>query len=546
MNISSRLSDIARSNPDKKAIIFSQIKKNPTLFNYSSFSFKELDILSNKFAQQLSKLGLQKGDKAFVYLKSSLNTEAMIFALFKMGAIPVFVDHPMEIKDVLNSIKESASIALIAEKKIHLLKFIYPSFFKMIKTNITTGSFAWGKMISIKTMKKEKIQAFTSTPNNPEEPAAIIFTAESPLDLKGVVYTHSMIEKQVSIFKELYALTPNDTAMTCYPLFSLISTAIGMTNYIPDLALTNNGKYDPKKITQNILDLSPTFISGPPAILEKIADYCLENEILLPSVKSVVIFGCPVSSKLQRKFKTILPNGTSYTTYGALEALQITRASQDLILNKTSHLTEEGFGVCLGKPVPELEIKIIKITDETLLFFDTNIELERRQIGEIIVKASSVSKEYFNLPAITLQSKIFDTFNTFWHRMGDVGYIDEKGLLWFCGKKSHAVFTKTQTLFPAACEAIFNKHPAVKRSALVGIGTQGKQIAAIIIERKDGQFLAGKARSIFESELLTFSKNYEHTKNIQKIYLSKALPIDSYHSLRIDRLKLKDEIENNH
>jgi len=98
-------------------------------------------------------------------------------------------------------------------------------------------------------------------------------------------------------------------------------------------------------------------------------------------------------------------------------------------------------------------------------------------------------------------------------------------------------------LYPIPVEAIFNRHPAVKRSALVGLGKPGKQIPAIVIERKDGQYLSGKGRSIFESELLAVAKKYPHTRDIQKIYLSRSFPVDVRHNIKIDRLKLKEEIE---
>ena len=77
----------------------------------------------------------------------------------------------------------------------------------------------------------------------------------------------------------------------------------------------------------------------------------------------------------------------------------------------------------------------------------------------------------------------------------------------------------------------------------MGLGTPGNQSPAIVIERKDGQYLSGKGRSIFESELLSVAKKYPHTKDIQKIYLSKTFPVDVRHNIKIDRIKLKEEIE---
>ena len=158
MNISSRLSQNAKLTPEKKAVVFPVFNKKTKRYDYSSLTFKELDILSNKFANQLSRLGLKKGDKILLFLKPSLDFSAMTFALFKLGVVPVFIDPGMGVKNLLKCIKEAGPIGLIAEKQIHFLKNFYPKTFKTVKINITNGHFTWGKMTSLKKMKKEKVQ----------------------------------------------------------------------------------------------------------------------------------------------------------------------------------------------------------------------------------------------------------------------------------------------------------------------------------------------------------------------------------------------------
>lgn len=543
MNISIRLTSIAKITPDKRAVVFPSFNKKNNRYDYSELSFKELDILSNKFALQLSKLGLKTGDKTLLFLKPSLDFHAMTFALFKLGIIPVFIDPGMGLKNLLKCVKESQPVGLIAEQEIHWLKLFYPQFFKTVKMNVTNGSLTWGKMISISKMKKEKIQSFNLIELNPEDTAAILFTSGGTGAPKGVVYTHNIFDQQTTMLKDLYKLTNNDIDMPGFPLFSLFTIALGMTSCIPDMDPTKPGSCDPKKIVQNIFDQSPTFVAGSPAIWERVADYCLEQGLVLPSVKYVVMFGAPVSVKLHRKFKSLLPNGTTFTPYGATEALPITNISGEFIFKNTANLTDEGFGTCIGRPAPGVEIKIIKITNNVIPSFNASFELPPKEVGEIIIKAAVASREYLNLPDKTQEAKIYDLNNTFWHRMGDIGYIDESGLLWFCGRKSHLVTTKNQELYPINCEAIFNMHPAVKRSALVGLGIPGNQTPVIVIERKDGQYLSGKGRSLFENELLALAKKHPHTKGIQKIYLSKTFPVDVRHNIKIDRLKLKEEIE---
>jgi acyl-CoA synthetase (AMP-forming)/AMP-acid ligase II len=543
MNISTRLTSMAKITPDKKAVVFPRFNKKKNRYDYTSLTFKELDILSNKFANQLTQLGLKKGDKTLLFLKPSLDFPVMTFALFKLGVVPVFIDPGMGIPNLLKCIKESEPVGLIAEKQLHFLKLLYPSVFKTVKMNVTTGTITFGKMISIKKMKKEKVQSFNPIEFSENDTAAILFTSGGTGTPKGVVYTHKIFDQQTTMLQDLYQLTNNDIDMPGFPLFSLFTIAMGMTSCIPDMDPSKPGSCEPKKIVQNIFDQKPTFVAGSPAIWERVADYCIEENITLPTIKYVVMFGAPVSVRIHRKFKALLPNGTTYTPYGATEALPVSNISGEFVLKNTAHLSDEGFGTCIGLPAPGVEIKIIQITNDIVPSLSPNMILPIKEVGEIIVKSTASSREYLNLPDKTIEAKIYDKDNTFWHRMGDLGYIDGAGLLWFCGRKSHMVVTSTQTMYPIPCEAIFNKHPQVKRSALVGLGAIGSQTPAIVIERKDGQYLSGKARSIFESELFSIAKNYPHTKNIQKIYLSKHFPVDVRHNIKIDRLKLKEEIE---
>ena len=360
MNISSRLAIFAKSTPDKKAVLFPHFNKLTQHYDYHSLTFKELEILSNKFAVQLSKLGLQKGDRTLLFLKPSLHFSAMTFALFKLGVIPVFIDPGMGIPNLLKCIKDSSPKALIAEGQVHWLKLFYPNAFKSVKMNVTNGTLRWGKMISIKNMIKEKIQSINVIETNPADTAAILFTSGGTGSPKGVVYTHHMFDQQTTMLQNLYKLTSNDIDLPGFPLFSLFTIAMGMTSCLPDMDPTKPGSCDPRKLVQNIYDQKPTFVAGSPAIWERVADYCLAEGRTLPSIKYVVMFGAPVSVKLHRKFKSLLPNGTTYTPYGATEALPVSNISGEFILKNTAHLSDEGKGTCIGFPAPDVEIKIIK------------------------------------------------------------------------------------------------------------------------------------------------------------------------------------------
>jgi acyl-CoA synthetase (AMP-forming)/AMP-acid ligase II len=445
--------------------------------------------------------------------------------------------------NLLKCIADSEAIGLIAEKEIHFLKIFYPKTFKSIKLKVSTGRVSLGKTITISKMKKEKLLISNTLDHNPHDIAAILFTSGGTGTPKGVVYTHQIFMEQTENLKSMFRLTPSDIDLPGFPLFSLFTIAMGMQSCIPDMDPRIPAACDPKKLVKNIQDHRPTFVAGSPAIWERVADYCLENDIQLPSIKYVVMFGAPVAILLHEKFSAILPNGTTYTPYGATEALPISNISGKYILENTAQKSRSGLGTCVGFPIKGMTVKIIEINENKIENINECHFLPPNKIGEIIVSGLVVTKEYLNLVKQTKEAKIQDENGLFWHRMGDVGFLDDEGKLWFCGRKSHCVFTENETLYPIQCEAIFNLHPDVKRSALVGLGIKGKQVPAIIIERKDKQFLQGKSRSIFESELMKLSKKHPHTSKIEKIYYSKTFPVDVRHNIKIDRIKLKEELE---
>ena len=135
-----------------------------------------------------------------------------------------------------------------------------------------------------------------------------------------------------------------------------------------------------------------------------------------------------------------------------------------------------------------------------------------------MIKAPWATRTYFNREDLTQLAKIEDG-NSIWHRMGDLGRLDKKNRLWFYGRKNQRVTTETETLYTIPCESIFNQHPDVKRSALVGIGPQTKQEPAIIIEpEKVNKIKPFRERKKFTEELLELGAASPLTQSIKKVF----------------------------
>jgi acyl-CoA synthetase (AMP-forming)/AMP-acid ligase II len=536
MNVANQITDIAIKYPYRRAVVMPEKKDSLGNYTYSHLTFIQFEKRINQLANKLINLGVKKGQRVLLFVKPSKDFSALTFALFKLGAVPVMIDPGMGVKNFLSAITQVKADVLIGIPKVHLIRQFFRKPFLNIKLFITTGKLSlFGNSIH-KNISEEPF-IFDPEIMNPNDPAAILFTSGGTGTPKGVVYTHDIFINQTKMLQEEFSLDQEDVDIPGFPLFALFTLAMGMTSCIPDMDPSKPKNANPKKLVQNIMDQGATFVAGSPAIWENVADFCIQNRLTLPSIKYLVMFGAPIPVSLHKKFKKILINGTTYTPYGATECLPVSNISGTEVLEDTAKLSNEGLGTCVGFPFDGVTIKIIKEIDGPIAEFQNIIEMPTGSIGEIIVKSPSVTPEYFLMPAKTRDAKIFED-NIVWHRMGDVGYLDDQGKLWFCGRKTHVVKIKDISNYSIPVEAIFNNHPEVKRSALVKI-QNGIERAGIVIERKDKKTNLNKEnKSRFFAELIDLASEYDHTKEIHDLFLHKNFPVDVRHNIKIDRTKL--------
>jgi acyl-CoA synthetase (AMP-forming)/AMP-acid ligase II len=310
-----------------------------------------------------------------------------------------------------------------------------------------------------------------------------------------------------------------------------------MTAVIPQMDFTRPGLVDPQMILSIAAEYSVTTMFGSPALLNRVGRFAAPKGAQLPGLKRVISAGAPVPAIVLERFAALLPpDAEIFTPYGATEALPVCSIGSHEILEETARLTGNGHGVCVGRPVSGIRLEIIPVSDEPIEQWRDDLALPPWEVGEIAVQGRQVTASYLNRPEATRLAKISDPHGTVWHRMGDLGYRDATGRVWFCGRKAHRVETATDTLYTIPVEGVFNTHPLVFRSALVGIGPYGSQRPALCVELEQK---TGKAeqRQIRE-QLLELGSRYPHTKSIQDILFHPAFPVDIRHNAKIFREQL--------
>jgi acyl-CoA synthetase (AMP-forming)/AMP-acid ligase II len=539
LNIAAPLQALAQSQPHTLAIVQPRGRDRLGRPRYTHRTYRELDQDSDCLARGLQALGIGRGTRTVLMVPPSLDFYALTFALFKAGAVVVLIDPGIGLRHLKTCIAEVQPEAFIGVARAHLARRLFGWGRSTLRTCVAVGARLGLAGHNLDDVRRRGAALPCTEPaaTLPDETAAILFTSGSTGVAKGAVYTHGIFATQVQMLRRLYDIRPGEVDLPTFPLFGLFGPALGMTAVIPEMDATRPAHVDPRKIVGAVADFGVTNLFGSPALLRRVGRYGAARGVRLGTLRRVICAGAPVPWQTLDTFRRLLPEGVQvHTPYGATESLPVCSIGSSEVLAQTRHRTAEGAGVCVGRPVEGVEVKVIRISDEPLACWSADLELPPGEVGEILVRGPVVTASYYNRPQATALAKVPDPARGgLWHRMGDLGYVDAAGRVWFCGRKSQRVVTAQGTLFTIPCEGVFNAHPAVARTALVGVSRNGAVEPVLCVEADAEK---PHAPELLRGELLALGAAHEHTRGIRTVLFHKSFPVDTRHNAKIFREKL--------
>jgi olefin beta-lactone synthetase len=540
INIAAVLPRMAQQQPDTVAIHYPIGRGADGRRTYRSWSYRQLDDASSRIARGLEKIGIGRGVRTVLMVPPSLEFFALSFGMFKAGVVPVVVDPGIGIKNLGVCLAEAAPQAFVGIAKAHVARLLFGWGRASIETLVTVGRrWLWGgsTLEDVKRLAGDDA-GWTMASTTTDEVAAILFTSGSTGVPKGVVYTHGNFMAQVEAIREMYDIRPGEVDLPTFPMFGLFDPAMGMTTVIPDMDFTRPAGVDPTMIEDAVRTFGVTTMFGSPALLDTVGRYGATHGTRLPGLKRVISAGAAVPSAVMRKMAAMLDDDAEVVTpYGATESLPVATISSRVVLPETAANTDTGAGTCVGHPVRQTEVCIIRIDDGPIAGFSPELRVPIGEIGEICVKGPVVTRTYFNRERSTALAKMPDPEGGFWHRMGDLGYLDARGRIWFCGRKSHRVITADAELYSEPCEAVFNVHPAVKRTALTGVPAGPSQQRPVVCVELEPE-CPGAAHAAVLAALREIAGAHEHTRGIDTFLIHPGFPVDIRHNAKIDRTAL--------
>jgi acyl-CoA synthetase (AMP-forming)/AMP-acid ligase II len=541
-NIAASLPRLAREHPDQIAMrcpgrrLWSGVLWSGMARYDIALTYAQLDTRSDAIAAGLAKRGIVRGTRTVVMVRPTPEFFLLMFALFKAGAVPVLVDPGIDRRALRQCLDEAQPQAFIGIPLAQLAR-VALGWATSARIRITTGRHAWLADAALQQVERAGANAGPQLADTqPDDIAAIVFTSGSTGVPKGVVYRHRHFVAQVAMLRDAFAIAAGGVDLPTFPPFALFDPALGMTSIIADMDPTRPARADPRKLLRAIERFGVDQLFGSPALIAVLA----RHGVKLPSIKRVTSAGAPVPAEVVATMRALLPDDAQlWTPYGATECLPVAVIEGRELLT-TRERTEQGAGTCVGRAVAPNEVRIIGIDDGVIAQWSDALLVKAGQIGEITVAGPSTTDSYFNRDAATALAKIREHLangsERIVHRMGDLGYFDGEGRLWFCGRKSQRVILDdTTTLCTEQVEPIFNTHPDVHRTALVGAGAAGAR-PVLCVELRHG--VAKDQQSRITDELRHIGDGFVHAAKVEAFVFHPRFPVDIRHNAKIGREEL--------
>ena len=534
-------------------------ERNALIFGGMEMTYRELDGLSDRFANALADMGVKKGDRVGLHLPNCAQFAIAYFGLLKAGAIfvplsPLLADRELSFElndagvetfvglDLLFAVPQQV-IPNTPVKRTILVSMAdcYPPITAPVKAlakqPFPEGTHDFTDLISGYPPEPPEVEF-----DPREDLAHIAYTGGTTGTPKGVMVTH--YNAVVNSCQFAYWLGGGDATyedgkigqtrmegdkeedhvigrgveslLVVVPWFH----AMGVIGYLDLQVLSGTTmvvypRFDPGEYLLGISKFRPTAFGGAPQLFVPLVEHPLFAETDMSDIRLVVSGAAPIPQYLLEIMLNKLP-GVVCEAYGLSEC------TMGCSCNPTSR---EGYRLgSVGLPLADTEIKILDAeTGET--------ELPIGEVGEVVLRGPQVMKGYWNKPEETAQ-----VLKDGWLYTGDIGKFDEDGYLYIVDRKKDMLIYKGYNAYPRDLEEVLNEHPAVAQSAVVGKkDDRYGDLPIAFVELVEGSHVT-------EEELLEYANEHlAKYKKIRVLMIEDALPASE--AGKVLRRELRDRAQ---
>lgn len=496
-------------NPDKEAL---------ALETGESWTYGELNEMTNRYANVLSGMGVRKGDRVGMLLFNSLEYFALYFAIAKIGGIAVRMNFRLESEELEYILNDSGTKVLcfdssLSERLEPVRGRIPVESLICYDANGEAPEWAdsWDKL-----SKGDKELAVRPSLEE-TDPVMLMYTSGTTGRPKGALWTHRNTIWFATMQSLKWNFDGNTVGMTTGPLYhvgAMEDVALAVLLSGGTVVISKSGNFEIRRTLEVIEEKEVTDVFLFPFMIYEMLKLNEIEAFGMASLRTIYSGGDPIISWAIDRLNELFPNIGLVQVYGLTEGTPIA-VSLDPADSKTK-------GYTAGKPMPFTEVKVVG---------DHGEALPAGEIGEICTKGPAVVSEYWNKPEATAK-----TFIDGWCHTGDLGVLDAEGFLAISGRKKDMIRSGGENIYPVEVEDVLIRHEAVQDVAVVGIPDPKyiETVCAVIVTKP--------GRSVTDQELLefTYGKLARYKKPRSFVFLDE-LPRTA--SGKVQKFRLREEFK---
>ena len=517
-NIAARLLERADAHPDREAIVSHRGGRRRSL------TYAELARRVTATAAGMRASGVGPGGRVLLLVPMSIDLYTGLLAVMHAGGVAVFLDAWADRRRVDAAIALADPALFVGTPKAHLLRVLSRAARRIPRHWVVRGRSGLGRFERTADRGPELVAE--------RDHALVTFTTGSSGAPKGAARSHAFLWAQHRALAEHMSLREGEVDMPTLPVFVLNNLALGVTSVIPDFDPRRPARIDPRVIDRQIRAEAVSTVSGSPAFFERLCGWHADRQTRLP-VRAVWTGGAPVFPPLARLVEKTV-EGAAQVVYGSTEAEPISGISAAELVRLSG--TGGSGGVCVGLPVPEIDLKLLRPWDGPIALGHGGLpewEVGAGEVGEIAVAGDHVLGAYLAMPEETRRHKIREG-DRVWHRTGDAARLDDGGRIWLMGRVGNRVVRAGESWWPTPVEAAALELTGIRHAAYLGmpdVQLGQRAILCLEAERRRGS-------PVPDAEV----RRVVAPAPVDEIRWFRRIPRDPRHASKTDTGKLRSQL----
>jgi len=451
MNLGKLFAESCSSYKDNRALVYEN----------SRITYQAMDRAVNSLANRLKSMGVGKGDKVALMLPNTPEFPITYFACQKLGAVAVTLNVMSTAHELQYLLDNSDAKVLVtaaqSARRFEEIKDRLATCRHLLLTEVNEGP------LSMKKAMEDGPFEFEASDASEDDPAVMIYTSGLTGKPLGAVLTHGNLISQSRLLADLFEGSQRDTGLSLIPLFHSFGAVANMLNPIlMGACVVMLDAFSIDSIFKAIETEKITYMTAVPRVYLGMLLQEGTEKYDMSSLKYCVTGGSAMPPaympQFEKKFRVPIREG-----YGLTEASPVCSVTR-------LHMQQKPGSI--GVPIPGVEARIVD---------DTERELPRGEIGELIVRGPNVMPGYYKDPEATAA-----VIRNGWLHTGDLALIDADGHIFLKGRKKRMIITSGFNVYPREVEIVLNIHPIVAESKVIGKSDlmRGEVVKALVVKKE--------------------------------------------------------------